>query len=247
MKVGSDVVLQVEGEEEPCVAQVTQIFADKKDNAKFSVFWYYFPDDVKRGRQSYHAVDEIFKSNHNQTDISSKTVIWTCAVLPLSKWVGFAASDANPAVPSKPLRGPVTCENFNMHKDLAACKSICERAAKRRKEDIGVNKGSEKDGTDSADGEDEDGYDSEDDKNRVYLCRHEYMADKEQWKDEEVPVYCLCDLPFNPDIHMVKCNGCGEWYHPRCLNLKDAEVEAIDAGEEWTCPTCLDRDKASNP
>lgn len=59
--------------------------------------------------------------------------------------------------------------------------------------------------------QDEDGYDSEDDKNRVYLCRHEYMADKEQWKDEEVPVYCLCDLPFNPDIHMVKCNGCGEW------------------------------------
>lgn len=33
------------------VAQVTQIFADKKDNATFSVFWYYFPDDVKRGRQ----------------------------------------------------------------------------------------------------------------------------------------------------------------------------------------------------
>ena len=88
------------------------------------------------GLQSYHAVDEIFKSNHNQTDISSKTVIWTCAVLPLSKWIGFAASDANPAVPSKPLRGPVTCENFNMHKDLAACKSICERAAKRRKEGV---------------------------------------------------------------------------------------------------------------
>lgn len=40
---GSDVRLQV--------AQVSQIFVDKKDNAKFSVYWYYFPDDVKRGRQ----------------------------------------------------------------------------------------------------------------------------------------------------------------------------------------------------
>lgn len=33
------------------VAQVSHIFVDKKDNAKLSVFWYYFPDDVKRGRQ----------------------------------------------------------------------------------------------------------------------------------------------------------------------------------------------------
>lgn len=33
------------------VAQVSHIFVDKKDNAKLSVYWYYFPDDVKRGRQ----------------------------------------------------------------------------------------------------------------------------------------------------------------------------------------------------
>ena len=56
-----------------------------------------------------------------------------------------------------------------------------------------------------------DGYDSDDDKNRVYMCRHEYLAEKQQWKDVEVPVFCTCDLPYNPDYEMIQCNTCGEW------------------------------------
>ena len=51
--------------------------------------------------------------------------------------------------------------------------------------------------------QEEDGDDSDDDKNRVYLCRHMYLAEKEQWRDEEVPVFCSCDLPYNPDKVMV--------------------------------------------
>jgi hypothetical protein len=60
--------------------------------------------------------------------------------------------------------------------------------------------------------QDAEDIDSDDDKNRVYMCRHEYMAEKEQWKDMEVPVFCICDLPYNPDLNMVHCSGCGEWY-----------------------------------
>jgi hypothetical protein len=139
------------------VARVSQIFVDKKDAAKFSVYWYYFPDDVKRGRQvcplscatigciilcearwaelwsrgclqSYHALDEIFRSDHHQSDplVSSKTVIWTCAVLSLEKWVAFLASPANPNGPVV-VKGPVKPAEFDIETDLAACKDLARR------------------------------------------------------------------------------------------------------------------------
>jgi hypothetical protein len=33
------------------VAHVSKVYADKKDNARLKVHWYYFPDDVPNGRQ----------------------------------------------------------------------------------------------------------------------------------------------------------------------------------------------------
>jgi hypothetical protein len=75
--------------------------------------------------QSYHAMDEIFRSDHHQSEplVSSKTVIWTCAVLSLEKWVAFLASPANPNGPVV-VKGPVNSVDFDPSVDLAACKDL---------------------------------------------------------------------------------------------------------------------------
>lgn len=52
----------------------------------------------------------------------------------------------------------------------------------------------------------------------VFLCRHAYDAKRHKWVDEEVPLYCVCCMPYNPDLDMVECARCGEWCvaHPTC-------------------------------
>ena len=60
--------------------------------------------------------------------------------------------------------------------------------------------------------EDEFDEDVDDKANAVYMCRHEYDAIKSVWKDEDVPVFCKCNLPYNPDLDMVQCESCNEWY-----------------------------------
>lgn len=157
------------------MAHVTGVFADKKDSARLKVFWYYFPDDVPRGRQvcvlqsraqlksdseqhvnirrtqrvqlifikihhssciqhdvcmqPYHARNEIFKSNHAD-ELSSKSVIWTCTVLSLEKWIGFLSTEANPEGP-KTSTGPIVAGKFDIEEDLAACKTVSAVGKKR--------------------------------------------------------------------------------------------------------------------
>lgn len=59
--------------------------------------------------------------------------------------------------------------------------------------------------------EDYDPEDVDQKANAVYMCRHEFDAVKLQWKDCDVPVWCKCNLPYNPDLDMVQCEKCSEW------------------------------------
>lgn len=52
----------------------------------------------------------------------------------------------------------------------------------------------------------------------VFLCRHAYDAKRHKWVDEEVPLYCVCCMPYNPDLDMVECVRCGEWCVPGRLD-----------------------------
>jgi hypothetical protein len=54
--------------------------------------------------------------------------------------------------------------------------------------------------------------DADDKANAVYISRYEFDAVKEQWRDMEVPVFCSCNLPYNPDLDMVQCLNCNEWF-----------------------------------
>ena len=86
-----------------------------------------------------------------------------------------------------------------------------------------------------------DPLDEDEKANAVYICRHEFDAVKSQWKDEEVPVFCLCALPYNPDLDMLQCDGCNEWYvylscwHECCMPMEMFEVKWSYCDRGWGC------------
>ena len=47
-----------------------------------------------------------------------------------------------------------------------------------------------------------------------------------------IPVYCLCSLPESYDKEMILCDTCEEWYHFKCVNIRNAP-------DNWTCPKCI--------
>ena len=68
-----------------------------------------------------------------------------------------------------------------------------------------------------------------------YFWRFYYFATTGVFEPRRVPVYCTCEEPYNPDLPMVECDLCKEWYHTKCVGLSDAVIEAMDS---FTCHTC---------
>ena len=68
-----------------------------------------------------------------------------------------------------------------------------------------------------------------------YYTRLSYKASKGEFKPDRVPVYCACEMPYNPDLFMVECEACEEWYHPQCVGSTKKQVEKK---AHFVCPTC---------
>ncbi|XRB15760.1 chromatin remodeling protein EBS [Pseudoscourfieldia marina] len=68
-----------------------------------------------------------------------------------------------------------------------------------------------------------------------FFCRFFYSPTTRTFRPDEVPVYCLCNSPYNPDVFMVECGTCYDWFHPRCVRMTEEEVEHI---QTFTCPSC---------
>lgn len=68
-----------------------------------------------------------------------------------------------------------------------------------------------------------------------YFCRFEYKHATGCFTPDSVLVYCKCEMPSNPDVLMVQCESCKDWYHPTCLNMTDEEAKQL---ENFTCDDC---------
>ena len=68
-----------------------------------------------------------------------------------------------------------------------------------------------------------------------FFARFSYLAARGEFKPDRVPVYCLCEMPFNPDLFMIECEGCEEWHHPECVHLTRDEVEKM---AHFVCAEC---------
>ena len=68
-----------------------------------------------------------------------------------------------------------------------------------------------------------------------YFSRFTYKATTGRFSPDSVPVYCVCEMPYNPDLSMVECEGCEEWLHPECLGLTERYVKKMD---HFVCAEC---------
>jgi len=77
-----------------------------------------------------------------------------------------------------------------------------------------------------------------------YFSRFLYKASTGEFKPDRVPVYCLCEMPYNPDLFMVECEGCSEWFHPECLQLTENQVSKMP---HMICSECTRNKKHPKP
>ncbi|KAI9347276.1 hypothetical protein BDR26DRAFT_854934 [Obelidium mucronatum] len=67
---------------------------------------------------------------------------------------------------------------------------------------------------------------------------YEYSEDEDPTK-----VYCYCRKRYDPNLFYIQCDGCDEWYHGICANMKEEEAERIFL---WFCRIC-ERDSGRRP
>ena len=81
-----------------------------------------------------------------------------------------------------------------------------------------------------------------------YYWQFRYLPATKEFRPERVPVFCTCQLPYSPDLVMVQCAGCEEWYHPHCVGLGPDAARLLEAagaagvaegeGPIFMCPPC---------
>lgn len=76
-----------------------------------------------------------------------------------------------------------------------------------------------------------------------YYHRFTYKAEQKRFQPDRIPVYCVCELPYNPDQDMVECDACADWYHFSCVGIDAEEVSKMDT---FVCPICLEEKKDLN-
>ena len=69
-----------------------------------------------------------------------------------------------------------------------------------------------------------------------FFARFHYRAAAQKFAPSRVPVFCRCEMPYNPDLVMLECVACAEWFHPECLSMGTADVTAASRG--FVCPDC---------
>lgn len=69
-----------------------------------------------------------------------------------------------------------------------------------------------------------------------FFWRYTYHTATRRFSPEQVPVYCSCELPENPDFFMAECDMCLRWFHPHpCEGVDPAEVQATG---KFSCRKC---------
>lgn len=53
---------------------------------------------------------------------------------------------------------------------------------------------------------------------------------------------CRCNMPFNPDLLYIGCEGCKKWFHPKCEGLSEKDAETLG---EFYCDKCKKDTKIS--
>ncbi|QDZ20761.1 BAH domain-containing protein [Chloropicon primus] len=70
-----------------------------------------------------------------------------------------------------------------------------------------------------------------------YFCRQAYKPNSGEFVPDIVPVFCVCETPYNPDRPMVECEDCSDWFHWSCVGVRSKDTRR--RGYTYTCTSCL--------
>ena len=71
-----------------------------------------------------------------------------------------------------------------------------------------------------------------------FFWRFTWKAVRQVFDPPKVPVFCICAMPYNPDVPMLECAACAEWYHPACVGMAGAPAGGA-ARDAFRCPECV--------
>uniref|UniRef100_A0A7N0UMD8 BAH domain-containing protein n=1 Tax=Kalanchoe fedtschenkoi TaxID=63787 RepID=A0A7N0UMD8_KALFE len=186
--VGDNILLKAPKGKKPYVAKVIEITADDKqgkNNVQIEGRWYYRPEDAKGGRRNFHGKNELFLSNHVDTQLP-ESIEGKCNVCTFEEYLKLDVVE-----------------------------------------------------------------------NTDYFYRLQYDPNTQQFNPNRLEVYgtlnfqhnpffyhyilltvrrtCVCELPVNPDLMLVKCDICSGRFHPECVDISRKEAQSL---ETFICITC---------
>lgn len=59
--------------------------------------------------------------------------------------------------------------------------------------------------------------------------------DESEEEEDDSKIYCICKQTYNPDLWMIACDECNEWYHGKCVHVTNQDSKRI---EYYVCPPC---------
>ena len=76
---------------------------------------------------------------------------------------------------------------------------------------------------------------------KSFFSRFAYKAATSEFKPDHVQVFCKCSMPYNPDLFMVECGECKDWFHPECIGTsrEDLDKNLKNSDSEWFCDECV--------
>ncbi|KAL3081347.1 hypothetical protein niasHT_039824 [Heterodera trifolii] len=70
-------------------------------------------------------------------------------------------------------------------------------------------------------------------------CQLEENGAEEEEDEDIQQMYCSCLMPDNKEKY-IACDGCNEWFHPKCVKLTQESIDAL-GDAPFLCKKCLTR------
>ena len=222
--VGDNVLIQPSSSSPPTpphVARITHISGDL-----LTVTWYYRPEEIYGGRKCYHGQHEILLTDHaSLTHISSTLGI--ARVVALADYVALVGdggneistvSTNNARSGSTAFTSPPPPPSTSTSDPALPVPTSPMRPVQSTPKKGSTRNSKSKTSTDS-----------------LYFCRTMYACQTGLFTPPGVEVHCICTMPFNPDLPMLPCSMCREWYHVECLGRESRDKRNDPT---WVCPQC---------
>lgn len=57
-------------------------------------------------------------------------------------------------------------------------------------------------------------------------------------EEDDGKIYCICKTLYNPNLWMIACDICNEWFHGKCVQITANEARKI---QTYACPFCQEK------